>query len=243
MRALAPLRYDASSPLGRAHPLARLAAAAILILALFLSLDSAAAALALVAIAAAVPLLGLRPVDVARRAVPLAVAAGATGLFNGLVAGDAGAGLTVALRLTGVGLAGVVALATIEPTELADALVEHLHASPRFAVGALAALRLLPVFVREWEVRGLARRARGVEADRTAPGRLAAFPERTFGLLAGAIRRATALALAMDARGFGARPCRTLARPRAFGPRDGVLLGSVVAVALAVVLVATRAAR
>lgn len=233
-----PLRYDGAALLARAHPLAKLAAAALLMLAAFVSLDLAAAALALLSIAVGAHLSGVAPVPLARRAAPVALAACGIGLFNGIVAGDAVAGAAVSLRLLAVGLAGIVALATIEPTELADALVEHLHAPARFAVGALAALRLLPLFAREWEVRGLARRARGIEAAGGPLARLLAFPERTFGLLVGAIRRATALALAMDARGFGSRPCRTLARPRPFDTRDRALIAVSAAVALSVALLA-----
>jgi energy-coupling factor transport system permease protein len=147
------------------------------------------------------------------------------------------AGLAVALRLLAVGLAGIVALATIDQTELADALVEHLRAPARFAVGTLAAMRLLPLFAREWEVRGLARRARGID-DGRGPLALISFPARTFGLLVGAIRRATSLALAMDARGFGSRPCRTVARPRPFRRRDVILVAGATLVAVAVAAVA-----
>lgn len=238
MRLIEPLRYDRTALLAPAHPLAKLAAAALLMLAAFVSLDLAAAALALLSIAVGARLSGLAPVPLARRAAPLALAACGIGLFNGIVAGDAIAGAAVSLRLLAVGLAGIVALATIEPTELADALVEHLHAPARFAVGALAALRLLPLFGREWEVRGLAWRARGIEAAGGPLTRLYAFPDRTYGLLVGAIRRATALALAMDARGFGSRPCRTLARPRPFDTRDRALIAAAAAVALSVALLA-----
>jgi energy-coupling factor transport system permease protein len=111
--------------------------------------------------------------------------------------------------------------------------VQHLHAPPRFVVGALATFRLFPLFSREWDTLGLARRARGIEADR-ALGRIAAFPGRSLGLLVAAIRRATRLALAMDAREFGSRPCRTLARPRSLAAGDlGLILAAIVVVAVA----------
>ncbi|HEX4744973.1 MAG TPA: energy-coupling factor transporter transmembrane component T [Candidatus Limnocylindria bacterium] len=237
MRAIGPLRYDARAPLATAHPLAKLAAAALLMLGAFVSLDAAAAGLAVVAVVLGAGLTGVPAGPLARRAAPLALAAAGIGTFNGLVAGDAVAGLAVALRLLAVGLAGIVALATIDPTELADALVQHLRVPARFAIGTLAALRLLPLFAREWEVRALARRARGID-DGRGPLALASFPARTFGLLAGAIRRATSLALAMDARGFGSRPCRTVARPRPFRPRDLVLISGALLIAVAVALVA-----
>ena len=237
MRAIDPLRYDSRAPLAAAHPLAKIAAAALLMLGAFVSLDPAAAGLALLGVVLGAGLTGVAARPLVRRSGPLALAAIGIGIFNGIVAGDAVAGLAVALRLLAVGLAGIVALATIDPTELADALVEHLRAPARFAVGTLAALRLLPLFAREWEVRALARRARGID-DGRGPLALASFPARTFGLLVGAIRRATSLALAMDARGFGSRPCRTTARPRAFRARDLALVAGALVIAAAVALVA-----
>lgn len=209
-------------------------------LALFATLDVRASAIALGAVVAFAAASGLRPTAVIRRAAPLALAALGIGLFNGLVAQDAQAGLAVALRLAAVALAGVVAVATVDATELADALVQHLRAPARFAIGTLAAFRLLPLFAREWEVRGRARRARGIESERGLVARLGAFPDRVHGLLVGAIRRATVLALAMDARGFGSRPCRTISRPRAFTGRDVALL-VIASVVSAAVLLSARA--
>lgn len=238
MRALGPLAHDRSAPLARRHPLARLGTALVLMMGLFLTSGLVGPVIALVAIAGAVIASGLSARALTPRCVPVVLAAVGIGAFNGLVAGDPGAGVAVALRLAAIALAGIVVLATVEPTELADALVQHLHAPPRFAVGALAAMRLLPLFVHEWEIRGLARRARGVEADRGTLARLASFPGRTHGLLVAAVRRAVALAAAMDARGFGSRPCRTLARPRGFRPADAALVAG--AVGLAIVVVAAR---
>ncbi|HET8568610.1 MAG TPA: energy-coupling factor transporter transmembrane component T [Candidatus Limnocylindria bacterium] len=220
MRMLEPLRHDARAPLARRHPLAKLAAGAILMLVVFLTVDPVTPAVVLAALLAAVPASGLAFGPLARRAAPLALAAAGVGLFNGLVSGDLAAGAAVALRVVAVALSGILAVATIDPTDLADALIEHLRVSPRFAVGALAAFRLAPLFAREWERIALARRARGIEADRSFAGRLVTFPERTHALLVGAIRRATDLALAMDARGFGARGCRTVSRPRPLRSAD-----------------------
>lgn len=238
MRTIGPLAHDRSAPLARRHPLARLGAALVLMTGLFLTSGPVGPAIALVAIAGAVIASGVSARALAPRCMPVALAAVGIGAFNGLVAGDPISGAAVALRLAAIALAGIVVLATIEPTDLADALVQHLHASPRFAVGALAAMRLLPLFAREWEIRGLARRARGVEADRGTLARLASFPGRTHGLLVAAVRRAVALAAAMDARGFGSRPCRTLARPRSFRWADATLLAG--AVVLASVVIAAR---
>jgi len=141
------------------------------------------------------------------------------------------AAAAVGLRLIGIALAGVVAFVTIDPTDLADALMQHLHAPPRFAVGALAAFRLLPIFASEWETIGLARRARGIDDRSSWLRRVASFRERSFTLLVAAIRRGVRLALAMDARGFSRMTCRTIARPQPFSGLDRLLVGSALAVA------------
>ena len=229
MRLLAPLIPDPRAPLARAHPLAKIGAGSIVMLGLFLAVDGVTSAVVLLALGIAIAISGLPPRTLAGRAVPLLVSAAGVGLFNALVGtqGVAG-GVAIALRLLGIGIAGVLAIATVDPTELADALVQHVHLPPRFVVGTLAAFRLFPLFSREWDTIGLARRARGIEADRALGPRLLSFPGRALTLLVGAIRRATRLALAMDARGFGSRPCRTLARPRSFVPRDAVLIGAAV---------------
>jgi len=233
MRLLQPLIPDPRAPLARVHPLAKIAAGFIVMLGLFITVDIVTSAVVLIALVAATALLGLSPRALASRALPLLISACGVGIFNAVVAGSGPAGaIAIALRLIGISLAGVLAIATVDPTELADALVEHLHAPSRFVVGALAAFRLFPLFSREWDTLALARRARGVESDRTMVQRVASFPGRAVGLLVAAIRRATRLALAMDARGFGSRACRTLARPRAFASRDlGLVSAAVLVVA------------
>jgi energy-coupling factor transport system permease protein len=228
---LEPLTPDPRAPLAAVHPLAKIAAGLVVMLALFLTLDPLTPALVLIAVLVAVPLIGVPPGPLARRAAPLLVASAGIAFFNSLVTGDVGTGFATGIRLAGIGLAGVVAIASVDPTELADALVEHLHAPHRFTVGALAAFRLLPLFADEWQTIGLARRARGLD-DRGGPiARVRAFFATTRALLIAAIRRATRLALAMDGRGFADASCRTLARPRPIGARDWSLIGAAIAIA------------
>jgi energy-coupling factor transport system permease protein len=234
---------DPRASLARRNPLAKLGAAALVMLALFLAIDLVTPLIVVAVLIAAVPMSGLRPLVLLRRAWPLLVAGLAIAILNTVFAphqtgtpiriGPLTLGLTtilegaaVGLRIVGIALAGVLALATIEPTDLADALVQHLHAPPRFALGALAAVRMMPVLADEWRLIGLARRARGIEAgfNPLVIVRLAA--SRLFALLVAAIRRGTRLALAMDARGFGERPCRTVARPQVIDRADWLLLGA-----------------
>ena len=227
MRLLEPLTPDPRAPLARAHPLAKIGAAFVLMVALFLTVDPVTPALVLIAVAAAVPAVGIPPGALLRRAAPVFIAALGIGFFNAVVSGSVAAGVAIAIRLVGISLAGIVALASIDPTEMADALVEHLHAPRRFVVGALAAFRLVPLFADEWETIALARRARGLDSRRVS-----AFFTMTRTLLVSAIRRATRLATAMDGRGFADPGCRTLARPRAIDTRDWSLIVAAFAVAI-----------
>jgi energy-coupling factor transport system permease protein len=225
---LEPLTPDPRAPLARAHPLAKIAAALVLMLALFITIDPLTPTLVLIAVLAAIPLIGIPLRALLRRALPAFVGAIGIGFFNALLSGDVADGIAIGLRLVGIALAGIVAVASIDPTDLGDALVEHLHAPRRFTVGALAAFRLMPLFADEWQTIAMARRARGLDN-----GRVTAFFSMTRSLLVAAIRRATRLALAMDGRGFAdpRSPCRTLARPRAFTPRDQALIAASFAVA------------
>jgi len=231
VRLLEPLTPDPRAPLARAHPLAKIGAAFVLMVALFLTVDPVTPALVLIAVAAAVPAIGIPPGALFRRAAPVFIAALGIGFFNALVSGNVAAGVAIAIRLVGISIAGIVAVASIDPTELADALVEHLHAPRRFVVGALAAFRLMPLFADEWETIAMARRARGLGANGPV-ARTAAFFPMTRTLLVAAIRRATRLAVAMDGRGFADPGCRTLARPRAIDARDWSLIAAAFAVAI-----------
>lgn len=259
MQLLAPLVPDPAAPLARANPVAKLGAAAILMLGLFLALDLPTAALVVAVELAVVPASGLRPGTLARRSVPLLAAALGIGLLNALLPADptgetllrlgplhltSGSlltGVALVVRLVGIAFAGVLAVATTDPTELADALVGQLRVSPRFAIGALAAFRLLPILGQEWETIRLARRARGIEAGRSPLAAARLFAGQMLALLVGAIRRGTRMAMAMEARGFGTRECRTVARPQRMRSADWWLLGAALAVAVGATLVSLAA--
>ncbi len=241
MQLATPLSVRADAPLGSLDPLARIGAAVILMGFGFVALDGVTAGIILAGILAVTPMTGIGLRALSRRAWPIVVAAvlialvnavlgpprGAVVLAAGPVAVHGGsllAGAALGLRILAIALAGVVALAATDPTDLADALVQELHAPPRFALGALAALRLMPLLAQEWQLVGLARRARGVSA-RSPLGWVRLQAGRLMALLVGAIRRATRLAQAMEARGLGSRRCRTAARPQRMTRLDGAVLG------------------
>ncbi len=140
------------------------------------------------------------------------------------------------LRVLAIGLPAVVLFMTVDPTDLADGLAQRVRLPARFVLGSLAGFRLVGLFIDDWRALGLARRARGV-ADR---GRVRRLGGQAFALLVLAIRRGSALATAMEARGFGAEVERVWARESPWGWREwatlttGLLMG-VLAIAAAVV--------
>jgi energy-coupling factor transport system permease protein len=231
-----PALADPTALLPAADPIAKLGAATLLMAVAFVSRDPVTPAILLAGEAAALPATGLRARDLARLLLPLAIVAGLLGLLNALLAGTAAVppgggtadrallGLGLGLRVAAIALAGTLALATTDPADLAAGLVGHLRVPPRLAIGALASLRLVPLLGREWQSIGLARRARGVDAGRNPFVAVRLWLTAVVILLVATIRRASRLALAMDARGFDSGTPRTIARPPRMRRADWLLL-------------------
>ncbi len=222
--------------LSRVNPVAQLSALVVVTVVLLTSLDVVTPTVVVAVELALLPAAGLTsPRALWLRTWPLLVGAGSVGLVN-LVLGSSGtlSALGLALRVVGLALPGVLLVASTDPVRLADALTEHWKLPARFAVGALAALRLVPLLVTEFESVRLARRTRGVQA-RTPVARIRMLAGIGFTLLVGAVRRASRLATAMDARGFDSGLPRTNARGSVLRPSDlGYVAGTVGVCALAV---------
>ncbi|MBW3612276.1 MAG: energy-coupling factor transporter transmembrane protein EcfT [Chloroflexi bacterium] len=254
MRLLTPIVPDARAPLARANPVAKLGAGLLLLLALFASLDGVTALVVLVVLTGVLAAWsGIRPGALVGRAWLVGLAAVSIGVFNVLFAPEQSGrivaelgpirigldtlldGLGLSLRLLAIALAGLLATATSQPTEVADALVQQLRVSPRFAIGVLAALRLLPLLAQEWQTIAMARRARGVEAGRSPVAMARLFAGQMLALLVAAIRRGTRMAQAMEARGFGARSCRTVSRVQQMRASDWGWIAASAALAAAAI--------
>lgn len=118
-------------------------------------------------------------------------------------------GLATSIRLASLLLLALLAGLTSTGPDLVRSMVQNLRVPYRIGYTALAAYRFVPRFGHELEVIRAAHRVRGTERGR---GPIAAV-KRTLGyavpLLASAIRHAERVALAMDARAFGAHRTRT----------------------------------
>jgi energy-coupling factor transport system permease protein len=232
----------ADAPLARRNPVAKLGAALLFSLPLIATLDPLTPAIGVAIELAVLPLFGVGYRAVARRAWPLTLAAGgvvvamvlfaasrtgdllfALGPFD-ITTGVVSSALGLVLRIFAVALPGIIVFATTDPTDLADALVQNARAPDRFAIGALAAFRLVPLLGQEWQMLSLARRARGIDAGRNPLAVLRLFGSTAFALLVGALRRGGRLAVAMDARGFDSGQPRTYARRQVFTGADAALL-------------------
>ncbi|BDY26728.1 energy-coupling factor transporter transmembrane component T family protein [Mycolicibacterium mageritense] len=226
------------------NPVAKLITAAVIALALVLSVDWVSALTALVLEIPLFLALGVRLRPLVVRGGLVTVAAALTALTNLLYGevrgtvywhfllinvseGSVQLALAMFLRVLAIALPSVLLFADVQATELADGLGQVLRLPARFVVGALAGMRLVGLLHQDWQYLGYARRARGV-ADH---GRLRRFLGQAFALLVFAIRRGTKLATAMEARGFGAYPTRTWARPSTFGVREFLLIAAGFAIA------------
>lgn len=237
--------------ISRFNPAVKLAPVLLITLLLVFVTDPVTPALMLAVELAAVAGAGVHLGRFVRRARLLLFGAAAVVLVNAMYAAPGGASLVefgpvhvtesslatggaLGLRVLAIALPGLLALAATDPTDLADSLVQQLRVSPRFAIGALAAFRLLPLLADEWRLIRMARRARGVDSGGNPVKAVRLFASALFALLVSAIRRGTRLATAMDARGFDATVPRGRARVQTVRGRDRLLLAATVLVCVAV---------
>jgi len=245
----APARRE---PLGeRLNPVAAIAASLVPALLLVTTLDVVSAAVALALQLLLIPLLGIPIGTLLRRTAPVLIAApiaAAAVVLYGRASGTVYAefllvrisdgslelALATLLRILAIGIPAIALFARPDATRLGDALGQNLRLPGRFVLGGVAALRLLTVLRDDARLLERARRARGL-GDR---GRVRRALGLVFALLVLSIRRGSALAIGMEARGVGAPGPRTWVRPSPWRASDSV----VVAVGIAISVVAVAAA-
>ncbi|WP_461472207.1 energy-coupling factor transporter transmembrane component T [Microbacterium sp. HJ5] len=133
-------------------------------------------------------------------------------------------GLATGLRIAAiVALTLIAGLSTTGP-DLVRATVQQLRVPYRIGYTALAAFRFVPRFGHELDVIRQAHRVRGAHGGRGPFAALARWFGYIVPLMAGAIRHAERVALAMDARAFGAHPDRTERHLVPFRSRDVVFI-------------------
>ncbi len=238
------------SLLGRTNPLVKLGIALVWLVGVGLTIDvRPPLILAIVALVAGLQLGSVAPATLARRLVPLGLAAISIAMTNLLFSAhnpdplatelfrvgplrvtqeavEAAAG--IGARVVSIVSVGAVFALTTDATRLVDSLVQLGRVSPRFAYGLLAAYQAVPRLADDLATLRSARRLRGLREW---------HPRLLVGLLVRAIRHADQLAIAMDARGFGAGP-RTTYRPVAWTPLDAIVAGAALVVLVAALAIA-----
>ncbi|MFE1646409.1 energy-coupling factor transporter transmembrane component T [Microbacterium sp. P01] len=158
------------------------------------------------------------PAGVDRSVVVLQV--GGWALYGGALE----VGFATGLRLAAIVALGLLAGLSSSGVEVVRAMVQQLRVPYRIGYTALAAFRFVPRFGYELEVIRQAHRVRGAHGGRGPFASIARGAGYLVPLLAGAIRHAERVALAMDARAFGAYPDRTERHLVPFRVRDLVFL-------------------
>ena len=151
-------------------------------------------------------------------------------LYGGALAVGFATGLRIAAI---VALALIAGLSTTGP-DLVRSTVQQLRVPYRIGYTALAAFRFVPRFGHELEVIRQAHRVRGAHGGRGPFAAIARWSGYVVPLLAGAIRHAERVALAMDSRAFGAYADRTERHIVPFRVRDAVFIVLFVAASAAI---------
>ena len=152
----------ASSPswfIARINAVSRIIGALLLCIPMFISLDAVSASTALGIEFVLLWIGGVAPWTVCRKTWPVWIAAAGSfisvflyGRTSGEILwqggwiviseGSINLAIATAIRVAAIAVPGVILALGLDPTDLADGLVEILHFSPRFVYGGLAGLRM-----------------------------------------------------------------------------------------------------
>lgn len=144
------------------------------------------------------------------------------------------AAVVVGSRTMTIGLVTTLFALTTEPADLARALVARARLSPRFVYGALAAIQFLPGLAEEARMARMTARASLAHASGGGMRRRTRLlfaglnPGLALVLLAGAVRRASAAAIAMELRGLGVATAPPTWRVPQFTVRDAVFCAAAI---------------
>lgn len=145
-------------------------------------------------------------------------------------------GAAMASRLLAIFSVSLLFVLTTDPSAFVLALIQQARMPYRVGYAVFAAYRFIPLLHEEFDNVRAAHQMRGA-VGRGLLGRLREYLGYAIPLLAITVRKAERLALAMDARAFGALPERTYFRQTVVGWNDALFLaGALGVLALVVVL-------
>lgn len=132
--------------------------------------------------------------------------------------------VTAGLRVSVLALPGVALAPLVDPSELADQLAQRLKLPARGVIAVTAALQRIDLMAETWRQVSRTRRARGGGPGRGPASQLRHLGSVSFAVLVATMRQATAMATAMDARGFDGADRRSWAELGPWRRSDTALL-------------------
>ncbi|WP_417581820.1 energy-coupling factor transporter transmembrane component T family protein [Pelagibacterium sp.] len=133
------------------------------------------------------------------------------------------AGLTLSLRALAMGTISILFALSVDPGAFVRSLIAYLKFPARLGYALFVAMQLVPDLLAEAAQMRMARAMRAARAVRRVPG-IREMTALAVPLLAFAVRRAGRSAIAMEARGFGASPTRTMVGVPGFSWADPIFL-------------------
>ncbi|HZG86563.1 energy-coupling factor transporter transmembrane component T [Paenibacillus sp.] len=118
-------------------------------------------------------------------------------------------GVHLGLRSVSVAAAGLLFALTTKPADLFYGLMQQWKLPPKYAYSFLAALRMVPAIIEEFQIRRHALKIRGRLRRRGVAGWYDTLRQYAIPLLAQSIRRAHRIAVAMEAKRFHGNGPRT----------------------------------
>jgi len=146
-------------------------------------------------------------------------------------------GLIIGMKSLAIGMISLVLLLTTRPVLLFYALMQQFRFPAKFAYSFMAAVRLVPIVIEEWQTRTHALKVRGVTFSRGIKGLYERLKMYSVPLFAQSVRRAQRIAVAMEAKQFRMNQSRTYYYETAFSKVDAYLAAYVCSSLVVMVLV------
>jgi energy-coupling factor transport system permease protein len=127
---------------------------------------------------------------------------------------------------------GLLFALTTSPVNLFYSLMQQVRLNPKYAYSFMAAFRLIPIMVEEFFTIQNAMKVRGIEQNKRLTSFFRKLKAYSIPLLAGSIRRAHRIAIAMEAKRFTGNKQRTFFYDVGFSKYDYFFMATVLAIIL-----------
>jgi energy-coupling factor transport system permease protein len=134
-------------------------------------------------------------------------------------------GIHIGFRALSFAMLGLIFALTTQPVKLFYSLMQQLRLSPKYAYSFMAAIRLIPIMIEEFQTIRNAQKVRGIKKHQTLKGKIQRLHALAIPMLSQSIRRAFRIAVAMEAKRFDSTKKRTFYYQIGFSKFDLIFLG------------------